>query len=449
MKKVLLICMLTAVIIGWVSAYTDPLIIPRAGGFGLNMATDFYDFNDANKDLSYLSIANGANESDADEGYYFEDSIIALAEIYNIDASQDSPDPDQPMKITASCPGGFYFTSRSNPDAKRPFEIKVILKASYSDDIDSASESGKTYQKIVTLGTNNEIEIDGVEYPTAQDNVTWPDYEVTWLGRSKNRYRYIWCDLVICLPFDSVTSTGVLSAKGNNYNLIEDDDYSAVVTLTIEYDGKQQILTIPMSGYYSRNPEEINTASLVIRPLPAAMNLNIKDPREFKRVANIDFMAYQTKYEVKENREDYIFWEDIWYTLEIGSTTDKGFHIFLSASNDHTDSSDRGFELVNSKVKYTEPHTPYNSIGYTARLVSDNGSEYMDFDGKDAVVGGNIPGIAIAQTYKETNGSKVWFSEFHGGVEVMIDELSASGDTRMLPGQYTSTIYVHVVGDDA
>ena len=130
------------------------------------------------------------------------------------------------------------------------------------------------------------------------------------------------------------------------------------------------------------------------------------------------------------------------------------FHIFLSASNDAKNPEGRGFELVHSSVKYTDPHTLYNSIGYTARLIDDETGQYMDFDGTDAIdsITGVIPGFELEQKVRKgLNQKEVFYQEFHGGIEVLIDEITATGDqegiNKMLAGQYTSTIYVHVVGE--
>ena len=431
-------------------------LMPRAGGFGLNMATDFYDFNDYENDITYnINYTTSNNTSKKDQGLYFEDAIISLGQVLNIDASQSTPDPSQPIIVSASCPGGFYFSSLSNPDAKRPFEIKVVFKRSVSDE-DGQASTGTIWSDVLTLGEDSEQEISNQRFP--EENAYWPKYSKDWYWpyHEYNRYRYIWCDLVICLPFDSVTSTGVLTANGRTYNLIEADDYSAVVTLTITYNGENHVLTIPMSGYYSRNASgDRNFTSLSVRSLPRAMNLNIGGTRRYERVALIDFMAYQTRYEVNKHEPEH-FWEDTWYSLDLNPENLSNFSIFLSASNDASNPEDRGFELVHSSVKYTDPHTPYNSIGYTARLVSEDSETgavlgYMDFDGTDAIEGNHIPGIRIQYKGPDNNTADVYYSEFHGGVEVLIDEISATGDqegiNKMLSGQYTSTIYVHVVGE--
>lgn len=432
-RRMLLIISILSLFVSGLSAY-ELVMTPWQGGFSLDMATNDYDFVD-NTNISYELNSQGSDV--ADRTQYSDREMIGLIGVQNIYAYARDYDPNQPLIISASCPGGFYFTSRSNPDAKRPFEILVVPSYSWSYIQNAYSEGGKTVRgNVIRLGDTS-AEVDQVEYPGGENQP-----QVAW--GSDGSYRYIWCDLVICLPFDSVSSTGVLEADGT-YNLIEATDYSAVVTITITYNGDSQSLTIPLSGYYSRNHEQMDdSASLSIRSLPRAMNLNIGGNRRMDRVADIDFMANQTSYVISNG------------SLIVSENLDlpSEFHIFLSASNDAKNPEGRGFELVHSSVKYTDPHTQYNSIGYTARLIDDETGQYMDFDGTDAIdsITGVIPGFELEQKVRKgLNQKEVFYQEFHGGIEVLIDEITATGDqegiNKMLAGQYTSTIYVHVVGE--
>ena len=444
-KKLIAVFIIFTLVLLHVSAL-EFIMTPWQGGFGLPMDSKNYDFPSGTSEITY--DVNFSSNSTGERTIYTDKEIVGIVGVHNIDThngifdSAESEYDPEGMTITARCEGGFYFTSRSNPDAKRPFEIKLVLKRSSRaaflpgifnrDDYDD--------EGYFTLGENNDESIDSYSFPGV--NASWGIY----------RYRNIWCDLVICLPAGEVSSTGVLTIDNRQYNLIEADDYSAVVTIDIEFDGKTESLTIPLSGYYSRNPnssENMETASLDVRTLPAAMNLNIGGTRERKRVANLDFMVNRTKYSVDEV---YDWLGRLDYELNTSRINDFDYKIFLSASNDSKHSEDRGFELVHSSVNYTDPHTPYNSIGYTARLVNDDTGEYMDFNGTDKIVNGVVPGLSADKGDKTNQGHTIYYSEFHGGVEVLIDEITANGDqegiNKMLSGQYTSTIYVHVVGQE-
>lgn len=422
------------------SAY-DFILSPWQGGFGLNMASSKYDFSD--NDIVYELQSSGSVDNTGARTKYTDAEIIGIVGVHNIDTHngiidwEESEYDPKGMTVTARCDGGFYFTSRSNPDAKRPFEIKLVLKRSSAGRWGVVTESNYPVENF-TLGKNSDSSVDNHDYPGLGSE--WEDH----------KYRNIWCDLVICLPFDSISSTGVLTADGRTYNLVEAEDYSAVVTIDIEFNGKTQSLTIPLSGYYSRNidpSENTETASLDVRTLPTAMNLNIGGTRRMERVAEVDFMVSQTSYSIERVWDIYHYVDK----LVTRPREESQYYIFLSASNDPNYSEGRGFELVHTSVNYSEPHTPYNSIGYTARLVNDETGGYMDFDGTDAIVGNNVPGLSATKRQVENQKHDIYYSEFHGGIEVLIDEITATGEqegiNRMLSGQYTSTIYVHVVGE--
>lgn len=442
MRKKLTALSITFILVLLEISAADFILSPWQGGFGLNMASTKYDFPSGDGRIDYaLTDTTG---STGERSKYTDAEIIGIVGVHNIDTWNEDYDP-KGMTITAHCDGGFYFTSRSNPDAKRPFEIKLVLKRS---NVGSAGITSNTNfdEEYYTLGETSDSSVDNVDYPGV---------DADW-GRIDRRYRNLWCDLVISLPAGEVSSTGVLTIGQRKYNLIEADDYSAVVTIDIEFNGRTESLTIPLSGYYSRNidpSENTETASLDVRALPAAMNLNIGGTRRMERVAEIDLMVNQTSYVVTRDWHDLGIFGGYWgdYYLDTPQSDYSDYYIFLSASNDSSHSEDRGFELVHSSVNYSEPHTPYNSIGYTARLINDDTGEYMDFDGTDAVAGSNIPGISATKRTVTNQGHDIHYSEFHGGVEVLIDEISATGDqegiNKMLSGQYTSTIYVHVVGE--
>lgn len=435
-KRLIAVFIIFTIALTGVSAY-DFILSPWQGGFGLNMASSKYDFSD--KDIGYELQSSGMVDDTGARAKYTDAEIIGIVGVHNIDTLNEDYDP-KGMTVTARCDGGFYFTSRSNPDAKRPFEIKLVLKRNSHSLIGTNNDFLDEY---FTLGQKNkDLSVDNYDYPGV--GASWSVIH--------GRFRNLWCDLVICLPFDSITSTGELTADGRRYNLVEADDYSAVVTIEIEFNGETQSLTIPLSGYYSRNidpSENMETASLDVRTLPAAMNLNIGGTRRMERVADVDFMVSRTSYSIEE------VWGGIlsgWETkLVTRQANDLDYHIFLSASNDPNYSEGRGFELVHTSVNYSEPHTPYNSIGYTARLVNDETGGYMDFDGTDAIVGNNVPGLSATKRQVENQKHDIYYSEFHGGIEVLIDEITATGEqegiNKMLSGQYTSTIYVHVVGE--
>ena len=407
-------------------AETRAAVAPVQAGFGINMATDDYNFNN---NATHIGYDNGISKPSSAPGNYGDDAMIGIGGVWNID--KDASGPNSPITISVSCPNGFYFVSNSNPDAKRPFKVLVVPKTSTSHYENNSGSINVKESSGLILGDNPDVLMDSISFPNSGydwgDDPVWeknPSNGISIL-RSQD-YRYIWCDIVLVLPYVSHTSTGTLyTGDGKAYHLVEADDYSAVVTINIEWNGTTDSIVIPMSGYYSRNPIDISsTANLVVNRLPRAMNLDIaKEPKSYERVAEVYFM----------------------------SNSANNQKIFLSASNDPMQQSERGFELVHSSVNYATPHTERNSIGYSAMLTSDTAS--MTFEGSDGIIGNEVPGISIIPETSSATGSDRTWSEFNGYISVKIDDPPAMTADRaydgMLQGQYTSNIYVHVVDTGA
>ena len=145
---------------------------PWHGGFGIDMATTEYNF-----DSTKLEYINPSQFKEAAVNSYYSDThMIALGGVWNMESTVEdvsqgwweeeyiitNESDDSPMKITAECPNGFYFESISNPGARRPFELYLLIKESYSEESDSYSQNhaqkGKTNKSIIKkLGTGENI----------------------------------------------------------------------------------------------------------------------------------------------------------------------------------------------------------------------------------------------------------------------------------------------------
>ena len=127
MRKKLTALSITFILVLLEISAADFILSPWQGGFGLNMASTRYDFPSGTSPIDYaLTDTTG---STGERSVYTDAEIIGIVGVHNIDTRNNEYDP-KGMTITAHCDGGFYFTSRSNPDAKRPFEIKLVLKRS-------------------------------------------------------------------------------------------------------------------------------------------------------------------------------------------------------------------------------------------------------------------------------------------------------------------------------
>ena len=69
-----------------------------------------------------------------------------------------------PMTITVNCPNGFFFESISNPGARRPFALLLVLKESYSSVADdSSSHTNLKGQKLYLLQEGENV-INDITY---------------------------------------------------------------------------------------------------------------------------------------------------------------------------------------------------------------------------------------------------------------------------------------------
>ena len=324
-----------------------------------------------------------------------------------------------------------------------------MCKYSWSHDTNDQGYEPNTYSpspSIFILGDgNNVITVN------APENVKPNDVGVSDMTFGlPSVYQFMWFDVILALPFDEpVSSTGRLVVDGREYNLVEADDYNALVTLRVEWGNGSGVIdeiTIPLSGYYSANDRGFEeTASLVVRPRAAASNIDIKNNygREID-VADINFMSTEANV---------------------------SYNLFLSASNNPFDSDANGFRFVHSSLGYNDPKLPTNSIGFdvylnTVKCTGTNSTSAEVYSGSEAVVNGVLPDNSIKISYVANNDTgqadKVdssWtpvydnrgdiikvdsgYSEYEGIVSVVVD----TPPSVMLPGRYLEEVYVHIVSE--
>ena len=406
---------------------------PQRGGFGIDMASTEYNFD----------FATGSHKGSWYGSEYKDEHIIALGGVWDMTGDEHS----KPMTVTITCPNGFYFESISNPGARRPFKVYAIVKESYSN-TQGAS------------GTNtNDIEyVYELEEGTNSISHTY-DHE-TWAG-----YEFMWFDLVLSLPYDDnpstssnsyVSSDGRMYYDGRAYNLIEADDYSAIITVRVEWNGKIAETTIPLGGYYSKNITSMDTTtSLLVRPMASASNLSIETMQgRVVDVANINFMAIGTLWDADTDWERHDIWGSSIFDYTIITKSfyhnQPSYYMFLSSSRNPFEQDVDGFRLVRVNRGYSESPYTEDYISYDLRLTTNVSSKdgaagsYVDFDGTD-YVSTNVPTKAIDIPFKayEGTGALVRYAQFDGTVSIIMDQKS----TLMNPGIYEDEVYVHIVSN--
>ena len=395
--------------------------------------------------------------------------MVAIGGVYNISGSELN---SYSMTITIDSPNGFYFESISNPGARRPFKLYAVIKGSCDRNMNQPGTN--SYEHSVALleeGSNNR---GSVQYS----------------GERRGNYYYLWFDLVLCLPYDDwdsgngdsyVSSNGRMMYNGRYYDLVEADDYSAVITVTVEWGDKSKSISIPLSGYYSKNLNEEtvdNTASLAVRPRPSASNLSINSMAGVEvEVADISFMA-DIKYRSPEyyegsRQDDGWVWE---YSVP------KNFYIFLSASRNPNDSDPNGFRLIHTQAASKTDPDINEFIGFDLLLrTNDSSGSIVDteFDGTESISGGNLPDNSVVVPTSDSTPveyfdgwSSIWglgytwnfnfdtpndfnkdfnytgdivnYAFYDGTISIRMDQPSVN---PMRAGRYEEEVYVHIVTD--
>ncbi len=389
-------------------------IVPYAGAYGVNMASNKYrgDENtfDPDTKTGYGWVAGSVNvESFNSLSKYTDDMMIATGGVSGLTEVQGSY-----YTLTATCENGFYFKSQSNPNFVRPFEIVVVKRFHKREDGKDIDYTGD----VIVMNSSGKPE--PVYYEGTADRM--------------------WFDLVLCLPLDAdpVAGTNYVEAYDQRFPLVQADDYTALVTLNLTaYDQTGTILgtdtiSIPFSGYYNgqitqgRNNDRM---SLMFTPSGNAGNLNILlHAGTPMPVGRIDFLL-----DAGENSYDYDY-----------------ARIFLSSSNEPDDSTAQDFRLVHNSVGSSDTLTNYNSIGYSIVMMGVEGpagTGVRTFEGSDYIDNGNVSNAIVPRMISEQPawGKQRTYFEYGGDIYVNIDV----PETVMLPGDYHDRVYVHVVTDDA
>ena len=425
-------------------------ITPREGSVGVNLASDKYRSDvgkaDSDENTDYF-FDETATLSTVQDGKYVNDNIIAIGSLNNENLFTGIGTAHS-MNVNIRCSNGeLCFVSESNPTYKRPFELIVFYT-------ETGNDTSYGYRRILS---------DNVNIPLTSPGTFWA-------GQS-----FVHFDLVLVLPgfFDS---NGNLNYGNATYPLINADDYTAYVTITLtssDADNSPQVITIPFSGYFNgvsnkddgRRSDAIN---VTIDRKAAATNLDIQS------LSNPD--TGDTEVYVADVRM-MCFWNQT-------RPSNSAVKMFFSASNDPLHSNDNGFQLVHSSVDYSSVRNGYNSIGYKIKAESYDTSDNIiyhqtngDFDsswdeinqnnplstserifyGRESVdnesdttlnnaeVGGDFIYPEIHRAKSSQNDSWRYYSYWESPVYLIMNKREVD---NMFAGRYTSRVYFHVVAQD-
>ena len=400
MKKLILIISLLFVLLTGLGALPSFVYAPYSGFAGIPIGNIHY------KGGSTWASSGGEDSDDT----YANAEMLALVSLYPIDSTYFN----KSFTVSVTCPNGMYMVSMSQPTFKRPFEIYLYPVA-----------------KNATLTDRNPIKLSNSN-PIAV-------YTPGFTGTSTEKNVGFWFDVVLVLPVDEDTSerkgmdteNDRLVVDGNVYPLARTNDYSAIVTISIDFEGASDPIsfTMPFTGYYNGSPNPHNSAAA----LPVALDINV-----YPEATNISLdIANRGK------------WIDIGHLVFLLNST-KDASIFLSSSSDPFVAGDE-FRLEKDDLSHTAQLTSVNSIGFTARLTDTNGNVNL-FEGNefisptasyDSSVPDNFVKLETVTTAKfnNENHGNVSYKEYQAEVSIMLDSV----DTTLLSGRYEEEIYCHVL----
>ena len=398
MKKLILIISLLFVLLTGLGALPSFVYAPYSGFAGIPIGNIHY------KGGSTWASSGGEDSDDT----YANAEMLALVSLYPIDSTYF----DKSFTVSVTCPNGMYMVSMSQPTFKRPFEIYLYPVAKHATLTDNNP---------IKLSNSNPIAVYTPGFTSTGGNVGF------------------WFDVVLVLPVDEDTSerkgmdteNDRLVVDGNVYPLARTNDYSAIVTISIDFEGASDPIsfTMPFTGYYNGSPNPHNSAAA----LPVALDINV-----YPEATNISLdIANRGK------------WIDIGHLVFLLNST-KDASIFLSSSSDPFVAGDE-FSLKKDDLSHTAQLTSVNSIGFTARLADTNGNVNL-FEGNefisptasyDSSVPDNFVKLETVTTAKfnNENHGNVSYKEYQAEVSIMLDSV----DTTLLSGRYEEEIYCHVL----
>ena len=398
MKKLILIISLLFVLLTGLGALPSFVYAPYSGFAGIPIGNTHYKGGST-------WAENGGEDSD---DTYANAEMLALVSLYPIDSSSFN----KSFTVSVTCPNGMYMVSMSQPTFKRPFEIYLYPVAKHATLTDNNP---------IKLSNSNPIAVYTPGFTSTGGNVGF------------------WFDVVLVLPVDEDTSerkgmdteNDRLVVDGNVYPLARTHDYSAIVNISIDFEGASDPIsfTMPFTGYYNGSPNPHNSAAA----LPVALDINV-----YPEATNISLdIANRGK------------WIDIGHLVFLLNST-KDASIFLSSSSDPLVAGDE-FRLEKDDLSHTAQLTSVNSIGFTARLTDTNGNVNL-FEGNefisptasyDSSVPDNFVKLETVTTAKfnNENHGNVSYKEYQAEVSIMLDSV----DTTLLSGRYEEEIYCHVL----
>lgn len=477
------------------TSYQEPTmtLTPYDAASGISMSNNKYPERDNGSLITW--VRGDLQNWTVNSQQYINDHIVALGTLYDIPKAytisqsgnnkkkiaflEENPE----ITITAVSTTDFMFISQSQPSYRRPFALSLIPtsseneKGSYSGDNTGASHT-RNIRKNASFLINDR---EGGSFPLTYDGGKgYPEGQLESVDESvyaaSKLYAHMWFDLILSLPMDRATETGIV-ADGITYELAEAEDYTSIVYITMSYTPVYEVyevtkngesyysevktsdpdiiqapiietIALPFSGFYSRitstNRNE-SSASFFINTYPAASSLSLNPssrtgiPRTLIDIADIYLLYNLPNLQSEKSKPE---------------KDDRLARIFLSASPSATNKSQTGFMFVHEGA--TSISEGRNAVGYTVYVRNNDAtsSPFTVYDGTTYVKNVNgsyeIEGAYLNSYCHITNpishvdSNRHHYHSFDGTVSILIDDTNE----LMEDGIYKSNIYVHLVTEE-
>lgn len=473
------------------TGYQEPTmtLTPYDAASGISMSNNKYPERDNGSLITW--VRGDLQNWTVNSQQYINDHIVALGTLYNIPKAYRIPEEankiaflkeNPEITITAVSTTDFMFVSQSQPSYRRPFALSLIPTSSENTKDNYKGDKPYDYAYTRNIRKSESFLIndsEGGSFPLSYDGgVGYPEGQLYRVDESSyvasKLYAHMWFDLILSLPMDRATETGIV-ADSITYELAEAEDYTSIVYITmsytpvyevyeVTYDGGSssevktsdpdiiqapiiETIALPFSGFYSRitstNRNE-SSASFFINTYPAASSLSLNPssrtgiPRTLIDIADI-YLLYNLPNLQSSNKP---------------GNDDRLARIFLSASHSATNESQTGFMFVHEGASSISEGR--NAVAYTV-YVRDNdatSSPFTVYDGTTYVKNVNgsyeIPEgkgeylnsyCHITNPISHVDSNRHHYHSFDGTVSILIDDTN----DLMEDGIYKSNIYVHLV----
>lgn len=362
---------------------------------------------------------------------YNDNTLVALLGVTETDSEST---------VTVSFPSDdskWVYTSASQPDAKREYEIYLIERRRYRylyDDADWSWEEDEyrtvdLTESVVKLPRDSSGGSSTKDFTfPATNRSEWKD-NVATNDENQQVGGYIigcWLDIVIALPAIADQAENVVTSPA--------DDYSSELDVEVAGLGKYHL---EFTGFYGDDPG-YRGGSVLFNVVPDPVNANsiVLDDIDNNTYIKIGDYSYTTTHD--QSKAD--------------NEANNEYYIFASASESPITPNNSGFvlRLQGTDINSTNKRI---TVPYTITLVTDNhgigSARSVEFDGKDYLNGSILSkGLISLGRHESQIGDDGTLHTYYDNGTIqfkLADTVDQDYINDLIAGVYESKVYFHVV----